>query len=123
MTPAQPCACGRCAPCVAVAMYLGGSPIDDIESAAGLNRRAVYSHLRCRGIAASRADTSDLTGRRFGSLVVERLDGKEAHGQTLWLCRCDCGGSRVVRRWKLTGARWRATACLACTDKRLGRAA
>lgn len=119
----KPCACGRCDGCVAVAMYLGGRPVADIEARAGVNCRELYAHLKARGIASSRRDNDDLTGRRFGALVVVEMCGKNPHGQTLWLCRCDCGGTREVKRFKLTGGRWRATACHACTERRLGRAA
>lgn len=33
----------------------------------------------------------DLTGKRFGRLTVLRTDGKQAGGNLLWHCRCDCG--------------------------------
>ena len=120
---AEPCACGRCAACVAVAMYVAGAATKEIEARAGLCRRELYEHLTRRGIVCRRRDRADLTGRRFGALVVVGLHDKDVHGQTRWLCRCDCGGERVVKRFRLTRARWRATACLACTERRLGRAA
>lgn len=104
-------------------MYVAGSLVADIEAAVSFNRADLYAHLKARGIASSRCDNNDLTGRRFGALVVVEICGKTPHGQTLWLCRCDCGGTRVVKRFKLTGGRWRATACHACTDRRVGRAA
>lgn len=33
----------------------------------------------------------DLTGQKFGKLTVIRLDGRDAHGNARWLCKCDCG--------------------------------
>ena len=33
----------------------------------------------------------DLTGQRFGRLVVIALDGKTSNGNAKWLCQCDCG--------------------------------
>ncbi len=33
----------------------------------------------------------DLTGQRFGRLVVVKLAGRSACGHTMWSCRCDCG--------------------------------
>lgn len=33
----------------------------------------------------------DLTGQRFGRLVVERLSDQRIGRQLEWLCRCDCG--------------------------------
>ena len=38
---------------------------------------------------------ADITGQRFGRLVaVERVGSRSS--QSLWLCRCDCGGTAVV---------------------------
>lgn len=120
---AEPCACGRCEACVAVAMYVAGAATKEIEARAGVNRRELYQHLRERGVPSSRRDRTDLSGRRFGSLTVLGLEDKDVHGQTRWRCACDCGNERVVTRFRLTGARWKATACLACVERRLGRAA
>ncbi len=36
----------------------------------------------------------DLTGQRFGMLVVMRRDGASAGGNANWLVRCDCGKER-----------------------------
>lgn len=33
----------------------------------------------------------DLTGRRFGTLIVLAKDFKDKHRDTHWLCQCDCG--------------------------------
>lgn len=38
----------------------------------------------------------DLTGQRFGRLVVVALSGQDKHGGTKWLCKCDCGSETVV---------------------------
>lgn len=45
----------------------------------------------------SKIMTNDLTGRRFGKLVVINRAGSHVHGHSMnamWLCKCDC--SRVV---------------------------
>lgn len=39
--------------------------------------------------------TEDLTGRRYGMLTVVGFDHSE-EGKRWWLCRCDCGNTRVV---------------------------
>lgn len=36
----------------------------------------------------------NLEGKRFGKLLVLRCDGSKDHNIT-WLCRCDCGNSKV----------------------------
>ena len=40
--------------------------------------------------------TEDLTGRRYGKLTVIGFDHSE-EGKRCWLCRCDCGNTRVVQ--------------------------
>lgn len=37
----------------------------------------------------------DITGQRFGRLVVIRRDG-ERFGQVLWHCQCDCGSTKAI---------------------------
>ena len=40
---------------------------------------------------------NDLTGKRFGKLlVVALLPERNKNRQTMWLCKCDCGGEKVV---------------------------
>lgn len=39
----------------------------------------------------------DLTGQRFGRLVVIERAGSSTSGFALWRCRCDCGKEIVVR--------------------------
>lgn len=47
--------------------------------------------------------TIDLTGRRFGALVVVERAGRLKYGslQPAWRCRCDCGNELVVPRQRL----------------------
>lgn len=39
----------------------------------------------------------DLTGIRFGRLVVQEFFGKDNQKQSIWLCRCDCGSTKSIR--------------------------
>lgn len=40
----------------------------------------------------------DLTGARFGKLVVSGLHPERTkNGGTQWICRCDCGNEKVIR--------------------------
>ena len=32
-----------------------------------------------------------LTGKRFGLLTVLHLVSRNSHGNSRWMCRCDCG--------------------------------
>jgi len=45
----------------------------------------------------------DLTGLRFGRLTVMRFAGRNAHGNTIWSCRCDCGGAKNITGSSLSG--------------------
>ena len=38
----------------------------------------------------------DLTGQRFGRLVVLRRYGSTPGGQATWICQCDCGNQHAV---------------------------
>jgi hypothetical protein len=62
----------------------------------------------------------DLTGKRFGKLVVvERVkqpDNKK-NVSTYWLCQCDCGNTRIVSRASLLRC---TSACKECSNKNRG---
>lgn len=38
----------------------------------------------------------DITGQRFGRLVAVSRVGYDKHGQSRWLCQCDCGNTTTV---------------------------
>lgn len=55
----------------------------------------------------------DLTGRRFGRLVVVKLVGRRGYNQRHhWLCRCDCGSSKVIAGQALKAGATRSCGCL-----------
>jgi len=54
----------------------------------------------------------DLTGHRFGRLVVAAEASNTAAGKARWFCACDCGGSRVVAASSLRGSVTRSCGCL-----------
>lgn len=39
----------------------------------------------------------DLTGKRFGRLIVIGFSHRDQHKNKLWYCRCDCGNESIVR--------------------------
>jgi len=61
------------------------------------------------------AQAEDLTGRRFGKLLVirrEEFDHKRTNGETHgWLCHCDCGSDVVVVSRSLLTGRTRSCGC------------
>lgn len=54
----------------------------------------------------------DLTGQRFGRLVVVEEAGRSIDRQALWRCRCDCGGESVARSGKLRRGSVKSCGCL-----------
>lgn len=53
----------------------------------------------------------DLTGMRFGRLTVIEEYGK-ADGKVKWLCRCDCGNTKVVCGQDLKSGSTKSCGCL-----------
>lgn len=57
--------------------------------------------------------TKDLTGRRFGRLVVlHRDDNKPKSHGAYWVCRCDCGNIVSVISQSLTSGNTKSCGCL-----------
>ena len=53
----------------------------------------------------------DLTGQRFGRLLVIREYGRK-HGRVAWLCKCDCGHEHVVSGEHLRNGHSQSCGCL-----------
>lgn len=53
----------------------------------------------------------DLTGQRFGRLIVLEYVGAKKH-KRLWRCRCDCGGMKIVATAALNNGNVRSCGCL-----------
>lgn len=53
----------------------------------------------------------DLTGQRYGHLTV-LAPAENAGGQTMWLCRCDCGRETVVKTKYLRSGRTVSCGCI-----------
>lgn len=58
---------------------------------------------------------NNLIGQRFGILTVIEDAGNDQRGNSLWLCQCDCGNTKVIRGSKLKegqnlscGCQWHA---------------
>lgn len=58
----------------------------------------------------------DITGRRFGRLVVvkfNRFVGEKPARRSLWDCICDCGNSRTVQKANLANGHTSSCGCFA----------
>ena len=53
----------------------------------------------------------DLTGQRFGRLIVVSR-AENVGKKTAWLCRCDCGNTKIVHGWSLKSGQTRSCGCL-----------
>lgn len=54
----------------------------------------------------------DLTGQRFGRLIVlERMHSNE-RVQSMWMCKCDCGTEKTVRGSDLKNGSTKSCGCL-----------
>ena len=53
----------------------------------------------------------DMTGRGIGRLLVIEECGRDAHGQALWRCRCECGNEVIVRGDHLRNERTTSCGC------------
>lgn len=59
----------------------------------------------------------DLRGQTFGKLAVTEYLGQVDGGSTsLWFCRCECGGTSVVRSQNLKSGTTRGCGCLRRSD-------
>ena len=62
--------------------------------------------------AIGRAGLIDLTGQRFGRLVVLKQEETLKLGVTRWLCKCDCGEQTVTTTRALRSGLCRSCGCL-----------
>ena len=53
-----------------------------------------------------------LENQKFGRLTVVRELGRSRSGGTLWLCKCDCGGEKVVSSDSLRQGKTRSCGCI-----------
>lgn len=78
----------------------GGRLLWRCRCSCGAERVVASSNLRSEKSTSCGHDRgvkrrADITGQRFGRLVAEARVGSRSN-QSLWLCRCDCGGTAVV---------------------------
>jgi hypothetical protein len=56
--------------------------------------------------------TRDLTGEISGRLKAISFAGRDAHGNALWLCRCECGEEVIVKGYNLVANASKSCGCL-----------
>ena len=60
----------------------------------------------------------DLSGKRFGRLIVTKRVANDPHGMARWLCQCQCGGSAVATGNNLRRGRVVSCGCKHQEDSR-----
>ena len=58
------------------------------------------------------ADLLDLTGQRFGRLLVIRRGENTTRGQAQWVCKCDCGNTKQIASASLVKGATKSCGCL-----------
>ena len=61
---------------------------------------------------ASARFKKDLTGQRFGKLIAIECLSLSSQGLYVWLCKCDCGGSKEVVGAYLTRGKTSSCGCM-----------
>lgn len=56
--------------------------------------------------------SKNLTGQRFGRLIVVAPTDKRNRGRVVWLCKCDCGNKCFVPTSSLCSGRTQSCGCL-----------
>lgn len=54
----------------------------------------------------------NLIGQKFGKLIVISLTGKNKWGNLKFLCKCDCGGQKIVPSASLRDGRTKSCGCM-----------
>lgn len=58
------------------------------------------------------AVVKDLTDKRFDKLVAVECVGRTNNGNAKWLCKCDCGGEKIVASWGLRSDKTHSCGCI-----------
>jgi very-short-patch-repair endonuclease len=60
----------------------------------------------------SEAHAKDITGQKSGLLTAVRPIGSNAHGNVIWLCNCDCGGTKELTTTRFINERGVSCGCV-----------
>lgn len=55
---------------------------------------------------------TDMTGQKFGRLLVIERSGRSTRGFVAWLCQCDCGGTKIADGGSLREGFVKSCGCL-----------
>lgn len=66
----------------------------------------------------NKGEIKNMLGRKFGKLTVDKKTDERKHGRVVWLCSCDCGGTKKVTTKSLTTGVTKSCGCLRKLDLR-----
>lgn len=93
-------------------MYLRQSlSSGDIGRMFGVSTSTVCNKLKACGIK-TRPMAANVQGERFGRWTAIKSEGSSEHGQTMWLCQCDCGNVGHVTTGTLRDGGSKSCGCL-----------
>jgi len=95
----------------------------DVARSVGVSVTTLMKRMRECGIPNNPAHTyrgKDLTGMRFGRLMVVRRGKGDGHSKSRWSCRCDCGSSVLVNSSSLLRGLTKSCSCLKAERCRKG---
>lgn len=95
------------------AQRIAGTPYCQEHAALCLSR---YPLKSIPGPALPGRRTVDLSGQRFGRLLVLHLSGYDGHQHALFVCQCDCGKQTQVMGTALT---WGSTTSCGCYHREM----
>jgi hypothetical protein len=59
----------------------------------------------------------NIVGKIFGKLIPIKYVGKNKHGHSLWLCRCECGKEKIILGPSLKNGDTKSCGCLYKNNK------
>jgi hypothetical protein len=74
--------------------------------------RLTTGNVKSCGCLRRETRKNDIKGKRFGRLVAVENTGRKKHGTSVWLCKCDCGNTTLVRLDDLTMGETKSCGCL-----------
>lgn len=64
------------------------------------------------GCLSSDSAKYHLVGNRYGHLSVIREEGRNKHGEVMWLCKCDCGNEMLAKSCNLVHGFVKSCGCM-----------
>lgn len=100
-------------------LYNKGLSILNISYELNRDKSTIRKHIKEMGLV-KQSKVVDLTGERYGKLVVLKLDHIEK-SRRYWECQCDCGNTTVVVEGNLKGGITRSCGCLKKGNPQAGK--